>query len=55
MIERYTPPEIGKIWTDQEKFQRFLKIEALLCEALEKAKAKLLSDLQAIGKASSGS
>ncbi len=38
MIERYTPPEIGKIWSDDEKFRRFLKIEALLCEALEKAK-----------------
>ena len=38
MIERYTPSEIGKIWNDQEKFRRFLKIEALLCEALEKEK-----------------
>lgn len=38
MIQRYTPVEIGKIWTDDEKFKRFLKIEALLCEALEKAK-----------------
>ncbi len=35
MIERYTPPEIGKIWSDEEKFKRFLRIEALLCEALE--------------------
>jgi len=38
MIERYTPAEIGKIWTDEEKFKRFLTIEALLCEALEKQK-----------------
>ena len=38
MIKRYTPPEIGKIWNDDEKFRRFLKIEALLCEALEKEK-----------------
>ncbi len=36
MIERYTPPEIGAIWTDEEKFKRFLKIEAYLCEALAK-------------------
>jgi len=36
MIERYTPKEIGQIWTDSEKFNRFLKIEALLCEALSK-------------------
>ncbi len=38
MIERYTPPEIGKVWEEDEKFQRFLRIEALLCEALEKDK-----------------
>lgn len=38
MIERYTPLEIGKIWSEQEKFRRFLKIEELLCEALEKKK-----------------
>ncbi len=36
MIERYTPDEIGKVWSEDEKFKRFLKIEALLCEALEK-------------------
>lgn len=38
MIERYTPSDIGKIWTDQEKFRRFLEIEILLTEALEKKK-----------------
>ncbi|MDP8290315.1 MAG: adenylosuccinate lyase [Candidatus Susulua stagnicola] len=38
MIERYTPKEIGNIWKEEEKFERFLKIEALLCEALEKEK-----------------
>ncbi|MBN2483389.1 MAG: adenylosuccinate lyase [Candidatus Omnitrophica bacterium] len=36
MIARYTPEKIGKIWTDEEKFRRFLEIEILLCEALEK-------------------
>ncbi|MEI8349763.1 MAG: adenylosuccinate lyase [Candidatus Omnitrophota bacterium] len=38
MIERYTPIEIGKVWSDEEKFRRFLAIEILLCEALEKEK-----------------
>ncbi len=38
MIERYTPQEIGIIWTDAEKFRRFLRIETLLCEALAKKK-----------------
>ncbi|MCK4827870.1 adenylosuccinate lyase, partial [bacterium] len=38
MIERYIPKQIGAIWTDQEKFRRFLEIELFLCEALEKKK-----------------
>jgi len=38
MIERYTPKEIGKIWNDEEKFRRFLEIEALLASALENYK-----------------
>ena len=38
MITRYTPQDIGKIWTDEEKFKRFFEIELLLCEALEKQK-----------------
>ena len=38
MIERYTPQEIGKIWKEEEKFKRFLEVELLLLEALEKFK-----------------
>lgn len=38
MIERYTPKNIAKIWSEEEKLNRFLQIEALLCEALEKYK-----------------
>ena len=38
MIERYTPKEIGSVWSDAEKFKRFLAIEAFLCQALEKSK-----------------
>jgi adenylosuccinate lyase len=33
MIERYTMPEIGKIWTDENKFRIWLEIEILACEA----------------------
>jgi len=33
MIERYTRPEMGKIWEDQFKFETWLKIEILACEA----------------------
>lgn len=34
MIERYTLPEIAKIWSDENKFVIWLEIEILSCEAL---------------------
>ena len=34
VISRYTRPEMGKIWTDQRKFETWLQIELLACEAL---------------------
>lgn len=33
MIARYTRPEMGKIWTEENKFQTWLDIEILSCEA----------------------
>lgn len=36
MIERYTLPEMGKIWQDEFKFSTWLKIEILACEARTK-------------------
>lgn len=33
MITRYTLPEIGKVWEDEFKFNTWLKIEILACEA----------------------
>ena len=33
MIERYTRPEMGAIWTEQNKFQAWLEVEILACEA----------------------
>lgn len=33
MIDRYTLPEMGKIWEDKFKFATWLKIEILACEA----------------------
>lgn len=33
MIERYTLPEMGKIWEDKFKYDAWLKIEILACEA----------------------
>lgn len=36
MIERYTLPEMGRIWKDKFKFDTWLKIEILACEARSK-------------------
>ncbi len=36
MIDRYTFPEIGKIWEDENKFRIWLDIELLACEAQAK-------------------
>jgi adenylosuccinate lyase len=36
MITRYTRPEMAKIWTEQRKFETWLEIELLVCEALSK-------------------
>ncbi len=36
MIERYTLPEIGRIWSDENKYSIWLEIEILACEALAK-------------------
>ena len=33
MIERYTLPEMGEIWTDAYKFQTWLQVEIAVCEA----------------------
>jgi adenylosuccinate lyase len=34
MIERYTPKEIGRVWSEEDKFNRFLRIEILFSQAL---------------------
>lgn len=33
MIERYTRPEMGTIWTEENKFKAWLEVEILACEA----------------------
>lgn len=33
MIERYTRPEMGKIWTDENRYQAWLEVEILATEA----------------------
>lgn len=34
MIERYTLPEMGSIWSEKNKFDKWLEFEILACEAL---------------------
>jgi adenylosuccinate lyase len=34
MIARYTRPEMGRIWSDQNKFQQWLEVELAASEAL---------------------
>lgn len=33
MIDRYTRPEMGAIWTEENKFHAWLEVEILACEA----------------------
>src|SRR5437763_15423530 len=32
MIERYTLPEMGALWSEQNKFQKWLDVELAVCE-----------------------
>lgn len=36
MIDRYTHPEMGNIWTLENEFRTMLKVEILACEAMNK-------------------
>src|SRR5512137_1682422 len=33
MIERYTRPEMGAVWTDQNRYRKWLDVEIAVCEA----------------------
>ncbi|MEC4986780.1 MAG: adenylosuccinate lyase [Oscillatoria sp. PMC 1068.18] len=59
MIERYTLPEMGNLWTDNYKFKTWLQVEIAVCEAqaelgytpseaVEEIKAKANFDAQRI-------
>ena len=50
MIERYTLPEMGKIWEDEFKFSTWLKIEILACEARAELGELPKEDLEVIKK-----
>lgn len=61
MISRYSRPEIKKIWSDENKYRRWLEIELLVCEiqtklgiipkgVLERIKGKISFDLKKISE-----
>ena len=50
MIPRYTGPEIGAIWTEENKFRTWLRIEILACEAMNKLGMVPTADLNRIRK-----
>ncbi len=37
MIERYTLPEMGRVWSDAHKYELWCRVEVLVCEAHAKA------------------
>jgi len=61
MIERYTLPEMGEIWSQQNKFQKWLDVEIAVCEvhaedgvipqdALEQIKSKAAFTVERISE-----
>jgi adenylosuccinate lyase len=48
MIPRYTRPEIGNIWEDENKFKIWLNIEILACEAMHQLGVVPAADLKRI-------
>ena len=33
MLERYTRPEMGSVWSEENRFRAWLEVEILACEA----------------------
>ncbi len=48
MIERYSRPEMRQIWTEENKYQAWLKVEVLACEAWSLLGVIPKQDVQAI-------
>src|ERR671915_1304764 len=61
MIKRYTLPEMGALWSEQNKFQKWLDVELAVCEvhaemgtipreAVEEIKSKAAFTVERIGE-----
>ncbi|CAM3915715.1 adenylosuccinate lyase [Alkalicoccus chagannorensis] len=53
MIERYTRPEMGQIWTDDNRYQAWLEVEILACEAWAELGEIPKADVQKIRQSAS--
>lgn len=36
MLKRYTLPEMGEVWSEENRFEKYVEIEILVCEALSR-------------------
>ncbi len=50
MVPRYTRPEMGAIWSDENKYRTWLKVEVLACEAMNRLGQIPDADLKRIQK-----
>ena len=50
MIERYTRPEMGAIWTEENRFKAWLEVEILACEAWAELGAIPKEDVERLRK-----
>lgn len=50
MISRYTRPDMGQIWTDENRFEAWLEVEILACEAWAELGEIPYEDVQLIRK-----
>ncbi len=48
MVPRYTRPEMGAIWSDENKYRTWLQVEVLACEAMHQQGQIPAADLKRI-------
>lgn len=54
MIERYTRPEMAAIWSNDARFQLWLKVELAVCAAMERVGQVPVGSAEAVNAATSG-
>jgi adenylosuccinate lyase len=48
MIERYTRPEMGRLWSDENKYRTWLEVELAVCEVLARRGVIPRADMETI-------